>query len=258
MPATAAPAAAARAAVGPTPNRPMPLALPRPSRSSPTATAAPATAKSPERRANSSIAKPCLPVAAGKLTPVSNSSGSSAVVQMPVKNPAAGISRWPRGESASTHPSRARATAGYSAAGSAWASDPPIVPRLRIWKWPISAVARDSSGTRLAISFERPISASGGPPPGDQLRAADLRLGGARPDPDAVAALLDAAQRPDPADVDEVVEDREPHGEHRDQALPAGDHLRAVAKLREQAGGRLDAVRRVVLERGRLHRWSPA
>jgi len=65
--------------------------------------------------------------------------------------------------------------------------------------------------------------------PGEQLRAADLCLGGTRSDPEGVAALLDAAQRLDPADVDEVVEDREPHGEHRDQALPAGDHLRAVA-----------------------------
>ena len=159
-----------------------------------------------------------------ELTPVSSSSGSSAVVQMPVKNsrrrdrPLAARRAAPRRIA-----SRARATAGYSAAASAWASDPPIVPRLRIWKWPISGVARDSRGSA----------------PGDQRRAADLRLGGGRPDPRrASAALLDAAQRRDPADVDEVVEHREPQGEHRDQALPAGDQLRASRRAR-RAGRRL-------------------
>ena len=85
--------------------------------SSSTATAAPATAKSPGRRANSSTAKPAPPAAAGKVTPVSSSSGSSAVLQMPVKNSAAGMVRWPRGDSVSIVASRASATAGYSAAG---------------------------------------------------------------------------------------------------------------------------------------------
>ena len=68
------------------------------------------------------------------MTPVSSSSGSSAVLQMPVKNSAAGMARWPRGDSVSMTASRASATAGYSAAASACASEPPIVPRLRIWK----------------------------------------------------------------------------------------------------------------------------
>ena len=108
----------------------------------------------------------------------------------------------------------------------------------------------------LEVADQRRGAGQQGQAPGDQRRAADLRLGGARPDPDGVATLLDAAQRRDPADVDEVVEDREPHGEHRDQALPAGDHLRAVAELGEQVDGLLGAVRRVVLERGRLH-WLP-
>ena len=102
----AAPAAAvfrgsARSGVGPRPNRPMRHRLIAvASLSSSTATAAPATAKSPGRRANSSIANPRPRPAAGKVTPVSSSSGSSAVLQMPVKNPAAGMVRWPRGDSA--------------------------------------------------------------------------------------------------------------------------------------------------------------
>ncbi len=40
----------------------------------------------------------------------------------------------PRREATSMSASSASATAGYSAAGSAWAIDPPSVPRLRIWK----------------------------------------------------------------------------------------------------------------------------
>ena len=44
--------------------------------------------------------------------------------------------------------SRATATAGYSAAGSAWANEPPIVPRLRIWKWPMYGVTAARSGYR--------------------------------------------------------------------------------------------------------------
>ena len=44
----------------------------------------------------------------------------------------------------------ATATAGYSDAGSACASEPPTVPRLRIWKCPMSGVARASNGAAAA------------------------------------------------------------------------------------------------------------
>ena len=47
--------------------------------------------------------------------------------------------------------SRVSAAAGYSAAPSACASEPPIVPRLRIWKCPISEVARVISGAARAM-----------------------------------------------------------------------------------------------------------
>ena len=53
------------------------------------------------------------------------------------------------------------ATAGNSDAGSAWASDPPTVPRLRIWKWPMSGVAGASSGTRLGDLRRRARSRAG-------------------------------------------------------------------------------------------------
>ncbi|MBW3550885.1 MAG: efflux RND transporter permease subunit [Proteobacteria bacterium] len=39
------------------------------------------------------------------------------------------------------------------------AIDPPIVPRLRIWKCPISGTARASNGTAVAISRLRSTAA---------------------------------------------------------------------------------------------------
>ena len=133
--------------------------------------------------------------------------------------------------------SSASATAGYSAAGSAWAIDPPSVPRLRIWKWPISGVALASSGTA-----RRHLGAG-----------LDGRLRGAGADPQRAVAALDALQLGDAPDVDEVLEDRQAQREHRDQALAAGQHLRAVAELGEQLRGVGGRARRVVLERRGLH-----
>jgi len=77
---------------------------------------------------------------------------SIAVLQIPVKKSRASIVRRPFAETTSMLASSARATAGYSAAGSACAIDPPSVPRLRIWKCPISGVATASSGTADATS----------------------------------------------------------------------------------------------------------
>ena len=96
-----------------------------------TATAAPAMAKSPCRRANSSTAKPHRPDQIGNDTPTSSSSGSRAVDQRPVKKSA----RRDRAATARARGPRSRrrapsATAGYSAAGSAWAIEPPTVPAV--------------------------------------------------------------------------------------------------------------------------------
>ena len=137
--------------------------------------------------------------------------------------------------------SSASATAGYSAAGSACAIDPPSVPRLRIWKWPISGVARASSGTAAATSALASTTASVVP--------------GA--DPQRAVATLDALELGDAPDVDEVLEDREAQRQHRDEALTAGEHLRVVAELGEEVHGVGGRVRGVVLERRGLHRCSP-
>jgi hypothetical protein len=49
--------------------------------------------------------------------------------------------RLPAGPVTSRAASTASAAAGYFAAGSACANEPPTAPRLRICKWPISALA---------------------------------------------------------------------------------------------------------------------
>ena len=68
----------------------------------------------------------------GKRTSTSSSPGSSALVKKPRKKSAAGISRSPSGPSATTVASSSTASMHHSADGSAWATEPPNVPRVRI------------------------------------------------------------------------------------------------------------------------------
>ena len=70
-------------------------------------------------------------MATGTLTSVSSSSGCRTDSRNPVKKSAASISRLPPGPSATRVPPRASTAAGRSEAGSAWASEPPMVPRWR-------------------------------------------------------------------------------------------------------------------------------
>ena len=65
--------------------------------------------------------------------------------------------RSPFGPRATISPSSAVSTAGYSADGSAWAIEPPIVPRERIGRWPTQRVASRSSGSREATTGENSI-----------------------------------------------------------------------------------------------------
>ena len=81
----------------------------------------------------------------------------------------------------------------------------------------------------------------------------DGGLGRAGADPEVAVAPLDRAQLLDPTQVDEVVEDGQAQGEHRHEALAAGEHLGGVAELGEQPDGLVDGRRRVVVERRRLH-----
>ena len=112
-----------------------------------------------------------------------------------------------------------------------------MVPRLRIWKWPMNGVARASSGTARGHL-------------GGRARWWPGRAGA---DPQGAVASLDRAQLLHPAQVDEVVEDGQAQGEHRHEALAAGDDLGGVAELGQQRDGLVDGGGRVVVERRRLH-----
>ena len=163
------------------------------------------------------------------------------MVHVPTKNSAAGTVRVPLVPATSSSASSASATAGSSDAGSAWAIEPPTVPRLRIWKWPMSGMASASSGTAS------PAAAS----------CSTARWRGHRPDRERAVRALDAAQLGDPVEVDEVLEAGEPQRQHRHQALPAGEHLGLVAVLGEQRDDVGERLRRVVLERCGLHGQLP-
>ena len=85
----------------------------------------------------------------------------------------------------------------------------------------MNGVARASSGTAAATSALAPTIASVVPAPIHSV----------------AVATLDALELVDPPDVDQVVEDGEAQGQHRDEALAAGQHLGLVAELGEQRGG---------------------
>ena len=90
-------------------------------------------AKSPRRRANSWKPNRRDAGHAGSFTSVRISSGLSAVVSAPRKKSAALMTRWPPFPITVISASQVTAMPGISAAGSAWHTLPPTVPRLRIW-----------------------------------------------------------------------------------------------------------------------------
>ena len=121
--------------------------------------------------------------------------------------------------------SSATQQAGSSAAGSAKASEPPMVPRLRMAGWAISGTASASSGHVAA----------------DEIAGAELGVGGQRADPDAVADGRDAGELGHARDVDQRAGLGEAEGEggeersgHRPAAWPRG-RPRSRARRRRQA-----------------------
>ena len=83
---------------------------------------------------------------------VTSSSCPAAVMRNPRKNSLAGIVRSPLRERTVTVASSAERTTGSSAAGSAWATLPPAVPRLRIAGCPMYGSASASSGDAWATA----------------------------------------------------------------------------------------------------------
>src|SRR5262249_56053383 len=91
--------------------------------------------------------------------------GGGGVVRAGEKNSGGEMRRPPRRDCSTTVPPHATRANGISALGSAWATDPPSVPRLRVWKWPTHGSAIESSGTSRAMTSERSASLCVSPAP---------------------------------------------------------------------------------------------
>ena len=124
--------------------------------------------------------------------------------------------RSPRIDSAVTEPPVSARTAVISPDGSAWASEPTVVPRLRMVGWATSASAWPSSGCA------RRASASCSTP----------GVAGQGADPHPVDAGVDRVEVGDPVDVHQVGRFGQTHRQHRDQRLAAGQHLAVVTRPR--------------------------
>ena len=129
----------------------------------------------------------CRRRAAGTRIAVSTSRGVSAVSNRPLKKSSALTVRAPCGPAISTSPPSASRQAGSSAAGSANAIEPPMVPRLRIAGWPICGSAVAISGAWLR----------------DLGRAFGLRVAHQRADLELSVLERDAVEPADAVDVDE-------------------------------------------------------
>ncbi len=130
-------------------------------------------------------------------------------------------------------------TAVRSSDGSAWHSEPPMVPRLR---------TTGSAITCLGVGEDREHR-------GQLGGLQQLAMSGHRTDPDLVDADAHVAELVvQVVDVDEVLEVGQPQLHHRDQAVAAGHQPRLVAEPLQQADRVVDAGGAFVVERcGNLH-----
>ena len=117
-----------------------------------------------------------------------------------------------------------------------------MVPRLRIWKWPMSGIASASSGTAspAAVSCSTVL-----------WRVIDFTVS---------VPLVRSTPRSSSTRLRSMMWSKRVSRkrEHRHQALPTGEHLGLVAVLGEQRGDVAERLGRVVLERCGLHRQLPA
>ena len=91
----------------------------------------------------------------------------------------------------------------------------------------------------------------------DQFRLQHVGVPHQRPDADRRAAIVDAAERFDPVDVDQHPGRRQPHVERRHQALAAGQHLRVAGVVAQQRHRLVDIARTPIKKRTGLHRREP-
>ncbi len=148
----------------------------------------------------------------------SSSPGSIAVISGAMKKSPAGSVRDPCCERSVRVASSATAAAGSSAAGSAWAMLPPIVPRVRMARCATCPSASGRMGSvvcDLRVVLDRVLTRHGA-------------------DPDRAVTALDSRELAHPAQIDDRLGARDPHAEHRDEALSAGEQARVLGPLREQ------------------------
>src|SRR5690606_24405412 len=131
LPARNASVRTALIGMGPTLVRPTPARVHVPSSASVPCAATAAVAKSPTFRSSLKYAPPLRGAGAGTRISFRISSGSSAVVNTPVKNSVTGITRSPDALRTTTSASSASIVAGWSFAGSPCARLPHTVARLR-------------------------------------------------------------------------------------------------------------------------------
>ena len=185
----------------------------RPSASSRTTAATPTVAKSPTLRSSFCVGAAGARGRRGMRISVRTSVGSMAVVNVSRKKSRAGDrSRSPAAARGRRCVGAARrgATAGQSDAGSAWATEPPIVPQLRTCGSPIAA--GHVVEQRVAVADDRRPRGSGGGSPGRRCARSS-----------SVSTMPSS-----PVDVAEVDEERrlgEPELDQRDEAVAAGQEL---------------------------------
>ncbi len=129
-----------------------------PSATRPPTVATATMAQSLARRVNFSYPKPDGPVRGTRISTIISLAGSMAVSKNPVKNDVIGTSRRPSAEASTTTTSEASVAVGRSAAGSACASEPPMVPRCRTCGSPTNPAASAISGASAAKMGEEATS----------------------------------------------------------------------------------------------------
>ena len=131
--------------------------------------------------------------------------GSIAVVNVSRKKSRATISRSPSAPRQTSVAFTASSAAGQSDAGSAWATEPPIVPQLRTCGSPMPP--DDVVDQRVVVDDDRVL--------------VDLAVGRPGPDVEPAAVLGDPVEAGDGLDVDQQGRLRQPELDERDQAVAA-------------------------------------
>ncbi len=208
----------ARTGRSPTPKRQMRASPMAPASSRATIAAAPTSAKSPWRRATSWNDQPAFDPLTGTRTSTRHSSSARVGGEVAAEELAGGH------DPLTVRPADDQVGLGHHRHGGQ------LGRRVGVG---------DAAADRAPVA-DRHVADEGqglgqhGEALGHQRRPLGVPFPGRGPEGHGVATVLDAAQRRHPVDVDQLGGPGQPHGQHRDQALAAGDDLGLVAVLGEQ------------------------